>query len=428
MAPSALKETSQSSIVRKNPCTKSERDRNLYEQRHETGDIKFIVEEQEIHAHRCILAALSPRYKAQFYGAMAEKDVIRVNDVPAAAFDEFLQFFYMDEVKLTLENIEDVLDLASQSLVDELVAECANFLQDSIGLDKLLWCYRLASRYDVESLKIFCLMHMKANIQAVLKTPEFLSCDRDMLYHILSLKFKKCSQIDIFNGCIAWAQTQCEIHGWDATNTAKRLALGDALFKIRFHSMTAQEFAVIGRDYEGLLTTQESIKIFQSILLNDEKSKAPGDGSNSGSYLKCKFIKGVPMRRDKQTKQDCIGFLCDKTITLNGFIMCSRIVDFVRIEVYVKGKPVRCQWAIRGSTTGTRFKFVETIKVKRNTECRIFVKCLKSTKNSCIGWYGYNVVSSKKQNDVSFRFQRDNQDGIYSITHLLCNVNDGNLE
>lgn len=428
---STLKECSKLSIVRKNPCLKSERDKNLYEQRHETGDIKFIIDAQEIHAHRCLLAALSPRYKAQFYGAMAEKGVINVSGVSAAAFDEFLQFFYMDAVKLTIENIENVLDLAKQSLVDELVTECIDFLLDAIGLDKLLWGYRLAIRYEIESVKKFCLKHIKANIKAVFTTTDFLGCDHDMLCHILSLKLLKCNEHDLFNGCISWALEKCENDGIDGTNTANlRMALGDALFRIRFRSMAAQEFAIIGKDYAGLLSAQESIEIFQSILLNDEKSnnaKNNGD-SKSLTYLKCKFIKGLPIQRDTQTKQDCIGFTCDKTIKLHGFIMCSRIVDNVKIEVYVKGKPTKSDWSIKTSNTKTRFKFDETIRVRRNEECRIFVKCLKTSKKSSIGWYGYNVVSSNKQNGVSFRFQRDNRDGIYSITHLLFNMIDDTAE
>lgn len=95
-------------------------------------DIKFIVDAKEIPVHCCVLAALSPNYEAQFYGVMAEKDIITVKDV----FKEFLQFFYMNEVPLTLDNIEDVLNLATQSLVDELVTV--------VDVDQLGWCYQLS--------------------------------------------------------------------------------------------------------------------------------------------------------------------------------------------------------------------------------------------------------------------------------------------
>lgn len=416
MNTTTLKEATTPSMVRPNPCLKTDRNKNLYEQRHETGDIKFVVDAHEIDAHRCLLAALSPKYKAQFYGAMPEKERINVTGVSAAAFDEFLQFFYMDEVKLTIANIEDVLSLAQQSLVDEFVFQCIHFLTDAIGMDKLLWGYRLALDYDVEPLKQFCLNHIKANIKAVFKTTEFLACDREMLCQILSLKSLKCTEHDLFNGYIAWAQAKCDSDGIDGTNTANlRAALGDALSKIRFKSMTAQEFAIIGKDYAGLLSAQESIEIFQAIVLNVKKSRE----AKNGTSLKCKFNRGLPQKRDALTKQDCIGFTCDKDILLNGIIMCSRIVDTVQVEVYVNGKQYPSKMKMKTSTTKTQIKFLKPIKVKQTKSCRIFVKPSKKTS---IGWFGYNVVSSITKNDVSFQFQRDNPDGIYAITQLLFNV------
>lgn len=65
-----------------------------------------------------ILAALSPKYKVQFYGSNPDKGEICIGNVSAAAFKEFLQFFYEKSVHLTVENIELMLVLAKQSLVD----------------------------------------------------------------------------------------------------------------------------------------------------------------------------------------------------------------------------------------------------------------------------------------------------------------------
>lgn len=207
---SELKDCSLLSIVRKNPCSKSEILKKLYKQRAETGDIIFVVEGKEIHAHRCVLAALSPKYKAQFYGAISDKDVIHVSDASYDAFMEFLKFFYTDTVTLTVANIEAVLNLANQSLVDVLITECINFLCDAVGLDKLLWFYRMAHQYEIDSLKKLCFNHIKANLLAVFKTSDFLHCEHDMLCHILELSSSlNYHTIDLFDGCISWARAQC---------------------------------------------------------------------------------------------------------------------------------------------------------------------------------------------------------------------------
>lgn len=103
----------------------------LYTDRNEIGDITFVVESERIRAHRNVLAALSLKYKAQFYGPNPDKDEIFIPTI--SAFKEFLQFFYKDRVDLTMDNIETVLDLAQQSLNEEFVDICIDFLQNVIG-------------------------------------------------------------------------------------------------------------------------------------------------------------------------------------------------------------------------------------------------------------------------------------------------------
>lgn len=54
---------------------------------------------------------------------------------------------------MTEENIEDVLNLAKLSLVDEFYKECVRFLAELLTLNNLCWIYQLAIVYDIENLK-----------------------------------------------------------------------------------------------------------------------------------------------------------------------------------------------------------------------------------------------------------------------------------
>lgn len=49
----ALENCSKTSATVKNPCLESAKNQ-LYDDRHETGDIKFIIGCEEIHAHQII--------------------------------------------------------------------------------------------------------------------------------------------------------------------------------------------------------------------------------------------------------------------------------------------------------------------------------------------------------------------------------------
>lgn len=260
-----------------NPLVKQTNDK-LYSERNETGDVTFIVNSESIRAHRCILAALSPKYKAQFYGGMPEKGDIIVKDVSVPAFMEFLQFFYLEKVTLTMENIEAVLHLASQSLVDAFVNKCAEFLMEMTTVDNLCPNYQLAVLHDIKPFEDFCKQKICEKASEVFKTSDFTECDYNFLRRILGWDSLRCKETEVFDACIAWAKVACERKNVDAMNASNlRTELGNAVFEIRFSSMTLEEFSPRHKSHMGLFSLDEindivcvlgKIEIFESRMFS----------------------------------------------------------------------------------------------------------------------------------------------------------------
>ncbi|XP_055303185.1 BTB/POZ domain-containing protein 2-like [Sitodiplosis mosellana] len=238
----------------------------LYSQRNETGDVTFIVGSESIRAHRCVLAAISPKYKAQFYDVQPVESEIHVKDVSAAAVNEFIQFFYLGKMVLTMENIEGVLNLAKQSLVDVIVTDCIDFLMAVVFVYNLCWAYRLAILYDIKKLKDHCEPQISANTKKVFASGDFINCDLDLLIHILKLDTMDCKETEVYDACIAWAKSKCRQEGIDSEDMKNlRANLDTAIKHIRFSSMTVEEFAKIHSEYDGFFTAEESNEIFQII-------------------------------------------------------------------------------------------------------------------------------------------------------------------
>lgn len=228
---------SKASKVWKNPCLKTLRDQ-LYDDRDTTGDVTFIVQSERIKAHRCILAALSLKYKTQFYGSMPEVR-IEVKNVSSAVFKEFLQFFYKEEVTLTLNNIEGVFYLAQYSLVDGLMAECLKFFINKNRIDMMCMCYRMINSHQIWGLKTLCEEKISQNILKVFATKDFVECDRDVLTSILKLDSLNCNETELFGACIAWTKAACKRKGVDDSKVNNlRNELGGAIFEIRFCTMS----------------------------------------------------------------------------------------------------------------------------------------------------------------------------------------------
>lgn len=251
--------------VRKNPIVKQTTLKELYRDRDETGDVSFIVDSETIRAHRCVLAALSPKYKAQFYGPRPDVGEVEVKDVTAAAFNEFLQFFYLDEVDLTVENIESVLKLVQQSLVDEFMKECIAFLSESVSVDNMCSVYRLAIFYGIKELNSICESLISSNAMEMFATRDFLNCDADVLIRILKIDSLQCSETQVFEACIEWAKNVCEQKNIDDKIENIRAELDITLREIRFGSMTIDEFLDLNNTHQGFFTPSEFMEIIYII-------------------------------------------------------------------------------------------------------------------------------------------------------------------
>lgn len=234
----------------------------LYLDRNETGDIAFIIETEKIRAHRWVLAAASPKFKAQFYGLNAGKGHIDIPNVSVAAFNEFLQFFYKETIELTIENIEAVLNLAKQSLVDEFINNCINFLISLTTPMNVCWIYLFAIMYDIAALRFECEQQISKNSKQIFQSDEFFRCNHKVLLRILKIDMLNCTEMDVFNACIEWARANCKQKNLDHEKTENlRAALGDAIYQIRFSSMHAKEFAALHKSLSDFFTADEIIEI-----------------------------------------------------------------------------------------------------------------------------------------------------------------------
>lgn len=249
--------------------------KRLYEDREQTGDIVFIVHSERIHAHRCILAALSPKYKTQFYGSQPDGGEIVVSDITAEAFKIFIRFFYGKSTNLTLENITEILNLAKLCLVDRFVDKCSSFLKESINSNNLCWVYRLAILYDLKFVRTSCEANIRSSIPRMFKTNDFLRCGQNVLIQILKIEPINCDEWEILKGCTAWAQAECQRKGLDINKPANlRTVLGPAIDQIRFSSLNINQFAKFNASYKGFFTLEEFQEITNIIAnLKDFKSK-----------------------------------------------------------------------------------------------------------------------------------------------------------
>ncbi|KAM3214172.1 hypothetical protein ACQJBY_066547 [Aegilops geniculata] len=140
------------------------------------SDITFLVCGESFRAHKNILAARSPVFKAQFFGDMGEKSSRRVEikDMEREAFGAMLHFIYTDTVP-ELEKQEEASTVMAQHLlaaadrygVDRLKLICEAKLSRGITVDTAATTLALAQQHNCSQLKTKC-------VKFIVSTPEVL--------------------------------------------------------------------------------------------------------------------------------------------------------------------------------------------------------------------------------------------------------------
>lgn len=241
-----------------------------------SADVEFIFEEDAgvIPAHKAILASASPVFYTMFFGSLKEGDAVKITDTSIEVFMEFIKFFYMPNVTVSLENLEEVLRLADKYDVPDHLKSYVNLIKNQLTEENMIWGYKIASSLGNDELKQFCEEKISQSVN-IFKSEAVLKIEQPHLKRILMMDRLACKEIDIFNGCIKWATDSCINNNLDANNPKMlRKQLDDSFQLIRFAAMERKDLGEIMKDnlYAGLFTPDEMLDLMRVLTVENFKS------------------------------------------------------------------------------------------------------------------------------------------------------------
>jgi speckle-type POZ protein len=152
-------------------------------------DVNFEVDGEVFAAHKLVLAARSPVFRAQLFGPMKDQNFqsIKVEDVEAPVFKALLHFMYWDSLpdlhELAGLKLKWASTLMSQHLLaaadryglDRLRLLCEANLCEDIAINTVATTLALAEQHHCFQLKSMCLkfVAMPENLRAVMQTDGF---------------------------------------------------------------------------------------------------------------------------------------------------------------------------------------------------------------------------------------------------------------
>ncbi|XP_078170398.1 BTB/POZ and MATH domain-containing protein 2-like [Carex rostrata] len=147
----------------------------------EGADVVFQVGGETISAHRTVLAARSPVFKAEFFGPMKESKTgcVKIKDIEPKVFTLMLQFVYTDIIPLnkeiSFEMTQHLLVAADRYGLERLKLICKEKLSNSIDVENASDILVFSDKHNCDQLKVICLDFIVSgdNLKAVMATDGF---------------------------------------------------------------------------------------------------------------------------------------------------------------------------------------------------------------------------------------------------------------
>lgn len=310
-----------------------------------TADVQFVFEVDtnvhiEIQAHKSILAVNSPVFHAMFYGSMKEGNKIRIVDASALAFIEFLQFFYLNNVRLTSKNIIEVAYLCKKYEVTKGLQVCEKPLQLSVfdNINNICSDYQALLLLQIDSVVSACKNTMIDNAQKVLESPNFLECDCTTFKRIIELLSSKCAASVIIDAGMAWAKAECQRSNMSLTTKNLKAQLMHTIDLMPFDGLTAEQFSEHMRIYNGFFDCGD----LQTIV-----------------------VKALSQQRNDANESSVGALHCDRSATCESITINSRLTA-----------PYTTIFTTNARLLLTEFYIAETT-LPMNFTCSAYVLCEK---------------------------------------------------
>ena len=265
------------------------------------SDVAFSCEgsRKKFFAHKYVLATSSAVFYEMFYGKLAEKNsVVRLSDTDEESVQEFLRFLYTDECNLTTNNVLFMLYLARKYMVPSLAEKCLEFFDAKFTAENVFILMQQAIQFDEKKLEEKCWHFIDLETSKVVVSRGFTDISQATLVELLKREPLNVDEVNLFKAVLKWSEAECSRKGIEANAKNKRAAMGNAIYQIRFSSMTLQNF---GRNVSqsGMLTPEEMLLFydkFSGVKRTSEVWNMSETRAKEDILLRCGIFEGYSHR------------------------------------------------------------------------------------------------------------------------------------
>lgn len=172
-------------------------------------DVRLMIGDEEIAAHRSVLSACSPYFMAMFTSDMREchENVVEMKNVNAKIIDTLVEFVYTGKLQVNSENVESTLEHAALIQLPKAISVCCNFLEKQLDSLNCIGIRKFAALHHCKEFIVKVDSFIKRNFLEVVESDEFVTLSSTELKGLLcdqSLKVDKEEQV--YHAVMKWVQ------------------------------------------------------------------------------------------------------------------------------------------------------------------------------------------------------------------------------
>lgn len=154
----------------------------------EFSDITFIIENQQVYAHRAILAARNEPFAAMLRSGMREsvEGVIPIPNVRRSVFLLLLEYIYCDSVKVPVEEAIELYIAADLYDMERLRDICCNVVRRHLSAENAGPLLQSASENHCQVLKDHIMKYVVDNFDTFSRTDGIKHVSHQLLLEIIS--------------------------------------------------------------------------------------------------------------------------------------------------------------------------------------------------------------------------------------------------
>ena len=120
----------------------------------ELCDVYLQAQNVKVPAHKAVLAACSPYFRAMFTADFLEatSPVVQMQGVDGKALEDIVNYFYTGKICINPINVEGVLGISNSLHLDNLVTQCETYMRRNMTFQNCIALYSLAKYYGLVGL------------------------------------------------------------------------------------------------------------------------------------------------------------------------------------------------------------------------------------------------------------------------------------